>query len=60
LGEAGLSISSDTQKSLLRAIARLEYRLAETEFEARACRTAIAELRAGETADGTASGAHDN
>jgi hypothetical protein len=39
--------NTDTLKdNLLLAISRLEHRLAETEVEARACRTAIAELQA--------------
>jgi hypothetical protein len=33
------------RSGILRAIARLEHRLAEAEFEARACRSGIAELR---------------
>jgi hypothetical protein len=37
--------SALVQAELLPAITRLEYRLAEAEFEARACRTGLAELR---------------
>jgi hypothetical protein len=42
--------SGDTRKSILRAIARLEHRVAEAQSEARACRTGISELRAAATA----------
>ena len=39
-------IDARQHEDLLPAIARFEFRLAEAEQEARACRTAIAELRA--------------
>ena len=42
---ASMCHSALVQAELLPAITRLEYRLAEAEFEARACRTALAELR---------------